>query len=229
MFAHGFGLAWYEQIQQDGKRTFRRHTIMGKQSSDNKYGVLFTELHSVALADVDGDGLKDICTGKTYYSHHKQAPMWDAGAVVYWFKLQRSQDGVDWLPFKADGEAGIGRQLVVGDINDDSLPDMLSGGMRGCHVLLHSKSVVDQPTWLEAQPKPRKEMKAWLQPAEAAKQMTVPAGFRVQLAAGEPKVHQPIAFTTDHRGRIWVAEAYNYPTRAPEGKGKDVNLFLIIP
>ncbi|MCA9218388.1 MAG: hypothetical protein KDB27_35205, partial [Planctomycetales bacterium] len=224
--AHAFGLAWFEQIEENGEPTFRRHIIMGEKASENKYGVVFSELHSVALADVDGDGLKDICTGKTYYSHHKQAPMWDAGAVVYWFKLVRTSDGVDWIPFKADDEAGIGRQLIVGDVNGDAIPDMISGGMKGCHVLLHSKKDVDHQSWLEAQPQPRKQIQAGLEPADAAKQMTVPPGFNVQLAAGEPMVHQPIAFTTDHRGRLWVAEAYNYPIRAPEGQGKDKIVIL---
>jgi putative membrane-bound dehydrogenase-like protein len=51
--------------------------------------------------------------------------------------------------------------------------------------------------------------------------MVVPEGFRVTLAAGEPDVMQPIAMAIDDRGRIWIAEAYTYPIRAPEGKGKD--------
>jgi len=34
-------------------------------------------------------------------------------------------------------------------------------------------------------------------------------------------VKQPIAFAIDDRGRLWVAEAYTYPVRAPEGQGKD--------
>ena len=42
-------------------------------------------------------GLKDIVTGKTYWSHHDRSPMWDAGAVVYWFKLVRTKDGIDWV------------------------------------------------------------------------------------------------------------------------------------
>ncbi len=56
---------------------------------------------------------------------------------------------------------------------------------------------------------------AGLSPQQAAKAMTVPPGFDVTLFAGEPDVHQPIAFTIDHRGRLWVVEAYTYPKRNP--------------
>ena len=50
-----------------------------------------------------------------------------------------------------------------------------------------------------------------LPPAEAARTMVVPEGFHVSLFAGEPDVQQPIGFCLDDRGRLWVAEAYNYP------------------
>lgn len=55
------------------------------------------------------------------------------------------------------------------------------------------------------------EADAPLPPEVAARTMTVPAGFRVSLFAGEPDVQQPINFCIDDRGRLWVAEAYNYP------------------
>ncbi len=150
--AHEFGLSWYEQIRDGQEIQFKQHVIMGQDRSDNKYGVLFSELHSVNLADMDGDGLKDIVTGKTYYSHHKASPMWDAGAVVYWFKLVRGKDGIDWLPYKADGEAGVGRQLIVDDINGDGLLDIATGGMLGSHVLMHSKKNVPEAEWKALQP-----------------------------------------------------------------------------
>lgn len=224
--AHDFGLAWHEQIQRNGDIAFRQHIIMGDKRADSPYGTLFTELHSVNLADIDGDGLKDIVTGKTYWSHHTQSPMWDAGAVVYWFRLVRTRDGVDWIPYLADGEAGIGRQLIVGDVNNDNLPDLVSGGMKGCNVMIHQEKVVDKATWEAAQPQKTRKLLSGLQPEEAAKHMTVPDGFQVTLAAGEPQVHQPVGFTIDGKGRVWVAEAYNYPIRAPEGKGKDKIVIL---
>jgi putative membrane-bound dehydrogenase-like protein len=163
--AHNFGLSWYEQRED---QSFIQHVIMGKHPAENKYGVLFSELHSLALADMDGDGLQDIITGKTYWSHHRQSPMWDAGAVVTWFKLVRNPPpnkptgsevkpsaaaGVDWLPFQAHGETGIGRQLTVTDINGDGLPDIATGGMLGANLLMQSRVAVTREQFDAAQPK----------------------------------------------------------------------------
>lgn len=147
--AHEYGLAWHEQTPQG----FKEHLIMGDRPGLNRYGVYFSELHSVQLADMDGDGLKDIVTGKTYWSHHTKSHGWNDGAVVYWFKLVRGKDGADWLPMKADGEAGIGRQLVIQDVNGDKLPDILAGGMKGAHVLIHRVKNVSEAEWQAAQPK----------------------------------------------------------------------------
>ncbi|HUS35088.1 MAG TPA: PVC-type heme-binding CxxCH protein [Verrucomicrobiae bacterium] len=59
-------------------------------------------------------------------------------------------------------------------------------------------------------------------PAEqTVSQFYVPVGFRVDLVLSEPDLHQPIAFTFDERGRIWVAEAYSYPTKRAPGEGED--------
>ncbi|MBI2929717.1 MAG: c-type cytochrome [Verrucomicrobia bacterium] len=51
-----------------------------------------------------------------------------------------------------------------------------------------------------------------MSPAEAVKRMTVPEGFRVTVFAAEPDLVQPIAMTTDDRGRLWVIESLTYPT-----------------
>ena len=61
-----------------------------------------------------------------------------------------------------------------------------------------------------------------LTPEAAAKAMTLPPGFRSTLFAGEPDVHQPIAFTIDERGRLWVVENYSYPDWSPYGRDRVV-------
>jgi putative membrane-bound dehydrogenase-like protein len=47
--------------------------------------------------------------------------------------------------------------------------------------------------------------------ADLVRGIDVPDGFRVTLFAAEPDVSQPIAMTTDARGRLWVVENYSYP------------------
>lgn len=80
-----------------------------------------------------------------------------------------------------------------------------------------------QPTFASRPKPPQPDVLkfAGLKPREAAKAMTVPAGFSVKLVAGEPDLCQPIAFCTDDRGRIWVAEAYSYPRRRDDKDARD--------
>lgn len=225
--AHAFGLVWWEQQRDSaGKISFQRHLIMGSQPSENPYGVCFSELHSVQMADMNGDGLKDLVTGKTYWSHHRQSPKWDAGPVVYWFELRRGEQGVEWIPHLADDRAGIGRQIVIADVDGNQTPDLVTGGMLGCHVLRHQAEELSGLAYMAAQPKPRRPLKEDLSGIDAAGYMTVPEGFQVQLAAAEPEIHQPVAMAFDHRGRLWVAEAYTYPIRAKEGEGLDKIVIL---
>src|SRR5437667_12331690 len=66
------------------------------------------------------------------------------------------------------------------------------------------------------------QLDAPLPPRVAAMRMTLPDGFRATLFAGEPDLVQPIAFTFDDRGRLWVAECLSYPNWQKDGKpGKD--------
>lgn len=61
---------------------------------------------------------------------------------------------------------------------------------------------------------------AALPAAETVAAMTVPEGFSVNVFAAEPDVVQPIAFTMDDRGRLWVLECTNYPNSPGEPKDK---------
>lgn len=50
-----------------------------------------------------------------------------------------------------------------------------------------------------------------MSPQEALTKFNLPDGFSLSLYAGEPDLHQPIAFDFDDRGRIWAVECFSYP------------------
>lgn len=57
-------------------------------------------------------------------------------------------------------------------------------------------------------------------PAEvAARNLVVPKGMKATLFASEPMVSQPMALTTDSKGRVWVIENFSYPKWITNGAG----------
>jgi len=398
--AHEFGLSWWEQQKHDAVLDFVEHRIMDDEPGDNADGVRFGELHALALADVDGDGLEDIVTGKRWWSHGAKGDP-DGGAVpavVYAFLLERPAAGeVRFVARLLDDDSGVGTQVVTGDVSGDERTDVVIGNKKGTFVLrqgrggtvpaspapreqgerpkdgrgralnldlesgdlgdwtqtgdafagqpvrgdtvaargrepsrhrgefwiggyeLHGdgrtgtltsrpfpvtqpwasllvggggseservelcrreengaltpffrtsgadfetlqRVVVDlraelgreivvrlvdegtggwghvnfddfllhaekpsfpRPAGVPAILPPDPIVHAGLSPRAAAAAMTLPDGFRVELVASEPELHQPIALAIDPKGRLWIAEAFTYPQRAPEAEGKD--------
>lgn len=155
--AHEYGLAWFEQVRDGEGIRFIPHVIMGDEPSDNVYGLRFAQLHAVELADMDGDGVLDIVTGKRHWAHGSTGDVdADAPPVVYWFRtVRKPEGGVDFVPHLIDDDSGVGVQVVVGDINDDRLPDLVIGNKRMTAVLLHERRTVDAATWEAAQPRPQ--------------------------------------------------------------------------
>jgi hypothetical protein len=153
--AHGFGLAWYEQYREAGVIRFREQVFMNKDPKENAYGVKFSEIHAIDLVDMDGDGVRDIVTGKRFWSHGRTGdPDRNDAAVLYWFRLSRGANGsVDFVPYLIDSESGVGTQVVATDLNGDSLADVIVGNKRGTFVHLHEKKTVTREEWEKAQPK----------------------------------------------------------------------------
>lgn len=220
--AHGFGLAWYEQYRVGAEIKFREHIIMNRFPHENKYGVKFSELHAIDLVDMDGDGLKDIVTGKRFWSHGRMGdPDRNDLAVAYWFKLVRNADkSVDFVPHLINDDSGVGTQVVAGDINGDKLPDVIVGNKKGTFVLLHEKRSVSDEEWEKAQPKP-------IEPVKAAAAIQVKGedgrvlnvdfekgtlddwtatgtGFDKMPAKGDAVQRRRTDMTSGHRGEHWV-------------------------
>ena len=154
--AHGYGLAWYEQVSENGNIAFKEHIIVNKEKTENRYGVAFGQLHAIDLIDMDGDGIKDIVTGKRFWAHGSHGDVDPGGAaVLYWFKIVRTPGGgVDFVPNLIDNNSGIGTQIIAGNINNAKYPDVVMGNKKGAFVFLHDTKKVSQAEWQAAQPKP---------------------------------------------------------------------------
>lgn len=140
--AHGYGLAWFEQRRAGGRVEFVRHLIMNEKPEESRYGLNVSQMHAVALVDMDGDGVRDIVTGKRHWAHGSRGDV-DAGAppVIYWFRTTRlgGGRGVDFVPHLIDDDSGVGTQLVVEDASGDGLPDLVSSNKKGTTVLIQTR------------------------------------------------------------------------------------------
>lgn len=153
--AHGFGLAWFEQYREGDSIKFRSHVIMNKDEAENRYGLRFAQMHAIDLADMDGDGVKDIVTGKRFWAHGPQGDIeGNADPVTYFFSIVRHKDkSVDFVPHLIAPDVGVGTQVVAGDINGDKLLDVVVANKKGTFVLLHETRKVSHAEWESAQPK----------------------------------------------------------------------------
>jgi len=152
---HKYGLAWFEQVNDNGAISFKKHLIMGEKPEDNPYGVKFTQMHAQILVDIDGDGIKDIVTGKRWWAHKPPTdPESDAPAVIYWFKTVRENNGsVTFIPYLIDDNSGVGMQIVAQDLNGDGLVDIAICNKKGAFVFIHRKLEVSKEEFLKRQPK----------------------------------------------------------------------------
>jgi hypothetical protein len=125
--AHKFGI-WCH-LQRPGAAglpTFVRQDL---------FADLVSETHAMHCVDINGDGLKDLVTGKRFWSHGRNEPGANGPAMLYWLEARRGGDGmVRFTPHAIDDDSGIGTQFVVADVNGDRLPDVVVSNKKGTFV-----------------------------------------------------------------------------------------------
>jgi hypothetical protein len=82
--------------------------------------------------DINGDGLKDLVTGKRWWSHGRTEPGADWPAMLYWFEASKRKDGsITFTPRVIDIDSGVGTQFAVTDVNGDGLLDVVVSNKKG--------------------------------------------------------------------------------------------------
>jgi hypothetical protein len=126
--AHKWGMWWHQQRKvADGKANFVTQTFFDK---------LVSQTHALHFIDIDGDGLKDLVTGRRWWAHGpKGDPGSELPAYLFWFKAERAKDGmVTFDPIQIDDDSGVGTQFAVQDINGDGLLDVVIANKKGVFI-----------------------------------------------------------------------------------------------
>lgn len=125
--AHRYGVWWFEQVQKEGRIDFIKHTIP----------LSISQVHAVAMGDLNNNGIPDIITGKRWLSHNGNDPGWDDAVVLIWMEPQVNESGqVQFLIHQIDSDSGVGTQIELVDINKDGKQDILTCSKKGTYLFL---------------------------------------------------------------------------------------------
>jgi len=119
--SHNYGIWWHEQVKDaKGNTSWKLHDIY--------HG--FSESHSLAFADINGDGHPDLVTGKRYFAENGRDTGSYEPSVIYWFECRPGKVPT-WVPHQIDDNSGVGLQVLVRDMNKDGLPDIIVSNKKG--------------------------------------------------------------------------------------------------
>jgi hypothetical protein len=126
--AHNYGLDWYEQRLENGRRTWLRHPI----------DPFHSQYHDLQWADIDGDGHCELVTGKRHRAHCGNDPgEWDDYGVYYfkWNGESFTKVIIDYGPFGAS--KGVGIHFALADLRGSGRLDLVAPGKDGLCVYLN--------------------------------------------------------------------------------------------
>ena len=124
---HNYGLVWYEQGCENGKRTWTEHII------DNAW----SQYHDIQLVDINGDGKPEVVTGKRWLAHNGNDPGDDGEVFICYYTIR---DGNRFYRHIIDygspvnGHSGAGLYFWLKDLNGNGFPDIIAPGKEGLYI-----------------------------------------------------------------------------------------------
>ena len=129
--AHKFGIFWYEQQRSaSGEISWKQHTI------DDTW----SQAHYLAFADIDGDGNKEIISGKRFMAHNGGDPdEFGKQCVVYYNFTPGANPVFRKHVVSYDEGISAGLNIVAVDMDGDGDLDLVTTGKWGGPVLFENR------------------------------------------------------------------------------------------
>ena len=123
--SHAYGLAWWEQKNDDGKRTWTKHDIDTERS----------QYHDLRLVDIDNDKELELITGKRRYAHSGHDPGGNDPVGLYYFEIKGGEFVRRTIDYGDASEAsGAGIFFWVEDLDGNGWKDIIAPGKEGVYL-----------------------------------------------------------------------------------------------
>jgi hypothetical protein len=127
--AHSYGVWWFENTGSAGDGAFAYHLVDDTHS----------QTHALHFDDLDGDGQRELITGKRFFAHNGHDPGAYELCTMYYYTIKKQADSpptIERHEIEAGRDTGIGTQFAVADINGDGKLDIALSNKKGVNLLI---------------------------------------------------------------------------------------------
>lgn len=139
---HDIGLYWTEQISESESTlelpagnipNYVRSCLVNTRWKTHAIDTRFACLHTLMLADIDGDGQDDLVAGKRFMGHDGKDPGENDPLNFHWYRFDTKLRTWTSYEITRDGPCGVDLDSVCADLDNDGDIDILAPARCGLH------------------------------------------------------------------------------------------------